>query len=820
MRISDLQNKKLISEGWNDPQFTLMEQRIIQPWVSSVERYVMEANLSQDQIKNLFTSIEQGADAAGGNRTALGKAKDIAGLPIEAVKWIDNQINKLGSLVQKAGPVKNADAKFEELKKKIGEKDSKVVQAVKAVSDWAKENPGKASVAVGILTAAAAIAGGPLGGAIAGFLARATKDVLQGSKLSTAVGKSMKTAAYGALAGMAFNYISDTITDNIANATDADITAQWDSLDAAAKADALAGVNAEYGGLVDQLNDAQTIKWSGNVNRFYFNYDVIMSPEQLSQLDKFESTLSGMKTFSPEWTEVTAKMHDFMQGVQADPQQDSLKAALEALKAAQEVEADPRVIQQAGLFDKVDNLEAFIQTAEEVNPKIAAAAQGAVTAAEKAEQNSQKASKPEEKQEGEAPAESKKYAGQKLSEGQVYLLFKRLETVNTHMLENKLMFESVFDAVVYYNRQTINEGPMDAIKKGVGKLKQAGKNLTTKVTADKLMKAWNKAGSPTDSDEVYNVIKGLGVADDVIKGTYDSMKIEVPKATDAPDADKDAGAADADTNADAPTDSTAGDAGSDTTDTGAADATAGGDEPAATDDATGDTATSSDPTGTGSATSAKDERYYLQKNTKDETKVDIIDKQTSKPIKNGVALAPEKAEPMSDQMNKEAGKFEPKTGERYTMQPNQQNPKTYDVVDTQTDKPVERGAALQPGDAEEMRDELNSQSTTSTTTSTTQQDGATDANTASTSGGEQPDATTDPQDGETPTADQNTPATADQNAPTDASPAPDNRGAGQGQDTAAPGGPQTAPVDINKLASDLKKLSPEQIEDAKKLLAA
>ena len=105
-----------------------------------------------------------------------------------------------------------------------------------------RKNPGKASVAVGILTAAAAIAGGPLGGAIAGFLARATKDVLQGSKLSTAVGKSLKTAAYGALAGMAFNYISDAVTDNIANATDADIMAQWDALDAAAKQDALTGV--------------------------------------------------------------------------------------------------------------------------------------------------------------------------------------------------------------------------------------------------------------------------------------------------------------------------------------------------------------------------------------------------------------------------------------------------------------------------------------------------------------------------------------------------------------------------------------------------
>ena len=47
------------------------------------------------------------------------------------------------------------------------------------------------------------------------------------------------------------------------------------------------------------------------------------------------------------------------------------------------------------------------------------------------------------------------------------------------------------------------------------------------------MTAWKKAGAPTDSDEVYNVIKGLGVADDVIKGTYDSMKIKTPSTAGA-----------------------------------------------------------------------------------------------------------------------------------------------------------------------------------------------------------------------------------------------------------------------------------------------
>jgi hypothetical protein len=40
-------------------------------------------------------------------------------------------------------------------------------------------------------------------------------------------------------------------------------------------------------------------------------------------------------------------------------------------------------------------------------------------------------------------------------------------------------------------------------------------NLTNKVTADKLMSAWKKAGSPTDSDQVLKIITSAGVTPDL-----------------------------------------------------------------------------------------------------------------------------------------------------------------------------------------------------------------------------------------------------------------------------------------------------------------
>ena len=80
------------------------------------------------------------------------------------------------------------------------------------------------------------------------------------------------------------------------------------------------------------------------------------------------------------------------------------------------------------------------------------------------------------------------------------------------------------------------EGPMDALKglagKAIGKAKTVGKNLTTKVTADKLNSAWQKAGSPMDSEKLKAFLTQQGVSSEVVDTVYSSMKI-----TDAPAAD-------------------------------------------------------------------------------------------------------------------------------------------------------------------------------------------------------------------------------------------------------------------------------------------
>ncbi len=111
------------------------------------------------------------------------------------------------------------------------------------------------------------------------------------------------------------------------------------------------------------------------------------------------------------------------------------------------------------------------------------------------------------------PAESFQHSGRLLSEGQVYLVFNRVTAANDRRLNEGLLFE----------------GPMDAIKGAAGKaagwLKTKGKNLTTKVTADKLNSAWQKAGSPMDSGELAQFLADQGVNDQVIKSVYAQLKL-------------------------------------------------------------------------------------------------------------------------------------------------------------------------------------------------------------------------------------------------------------------------------------------------------
>ena len=520
MRLDQIQKRKLITEGWNDSRLTLLETKVIIPFVQDIERYITEAQLTPDQINQLFTNVEQGATAAGGNRTLIGKGTD-------AAKFINTKMKELGQAVKKSGPVKNADAKFAELKAKIGAKDSKVVSAIQSVSDWAKENPGKASIAVAVLTVAASMAAGPMAGAIAGFISRASKDLLQGKDLSTAAGNAIKTAAIGAVAGA----IADAVGGNIevskpdveggASEVSASVSSD-DVTDAAGKesesvAQALSDMSPEeykleyaksiaerYQNMNGGMSDAMIQKMADNItlqgdfpNNFKANFDgtvvrgnIYLTPDELKAWEGF---VNPDDPFAPNGVlgkDTTQWLKDNVDGVK--DQIDAQAAADAAADAELKAKYDAMSPEEQRAYDKKQASEPIYTSGfDDYTP----------------------------------PGEPKyKTESKKLSSLQIETIIEWCDATPAVML---------------------TEGPLDVLKKGAGavggalkkgaaavgaKAAKVGKNMTTKITADKLNSAWKKAGSPTDSDAIANILRQQGVSDEVLAPVYKQMGAKLPAA--------------------------------------------------------------------------------------------------------------------------------------------------------------------------------------------------------------------------------------------------------------------------------------------------
>lgn len=129
----------------------------------SVGQKIVEAQLTSDQISQLFQQIEQDQTASGGNRTFVGKGKD-------AAEAVSNAYKDLKAKVADSKPMQNADALYDQAAEKLKQAtggDQGVMQYVQKYRDFAKAHPVAQSLIYGTLIAAAGITGAGAGGAAA-----------------------------------------------------------------------------------------------------------------------------------------------------------------------------------------------------------------------------------------------------------------------------------------------------------------------------------------------------------------------------------------------------------------------------------------------------------------------------------------------------------------------------------------------------------------------------------------------------------------------------------------------------------------------------
>lgn len=431
------------------------------------ETFLLEQTLTADQIKQLFANIEQGATAAGGNRTMLGKGKDV-------VDKANEIINNVGKWLQNTTPVKAFDQKFENLKadikQKLGGDDSKIVGGLQKLGELAKEHPGKTAAIVGILTAIASVAGGPVGGAIAGQVLRGSVELLKGEKLSTAIGKGIKTAALGYLSGKAFEIIGKAL--------------------GSMRLDSIPVPGAQDAGLEEVTFQAtrELRGWGQELKTTLKGFKVAVFPDDAEAIN---AAITAIQNGEPGAF-------------------DTLQALAREINSADYRDAMTDII-NAQYLDTVanDSLLNFIQGTAQAGQALS---QGAVAAGGVAADGAKQ-------QPAETPKEALEYNLRPLSEAQVSLLFKRISETNITMIAEGVIWEA--------GNEPEGQKP-SFMQKVMGKAGEIGKNLTTKVTASKLMSAWKKAGSPADSDALSDFLKQQGVNDQVIAQTYTDMKLPAP----------------------------------------------------------------------------------------------------------------------------------------------------------------------------------------------------------------------------------------------------------------------------------------------------
>ena len=442
MEYHVLESRKILRESCDG---LTTEQQIIVEGIYNDLMPLVEASLAPQQIQQLFGEIEKTATAGGDNRTGLGLGVDVA-------KEANNAINKFGTWLQNTTPVQAFDQKFEQLKDKVSAKFPKLAQQLSSIGEWAKENPGKTAAIIGLLTTLASMAGGPVGGAIAGQVLKGAAELLKGEKLSTAIGKGIKTAAYGFIAGKTFELLGDAIKGGA--------QVVKDNLFPNA-------LRLNMNQVFDEVGGELGTRWA--------NFEIkglVGRPEDINTAGKlFREAGQYWKAGDYEQSAATWKS---LEGLIADTFNDKQYIAQIASD-----QASRTMISQAA------------QAAQEATKYLGAAAQGAVAGAGVKGSLDKK--------------ESIEQHNRPLSEGQVYLVFKRI------------------------TESQLNEGPMDAIKglagKVMNKARTVGTNLTTKITADKLNSAWQKAGAPTDSEELKKFLTGQGVDTVAIDTVYKSMKI-------------------------------------------------------------------------------------------------------------------------------------------------------------------------------------------------------------------------------------------------------------------------------------------------------
>jgi hypothetical protein len=197
-----------MAEGLNNSKTIITEALIAQKLWENAGRKLMEAQLTADQITQIFQQVQQNATAAGGNRTLIGRGKDAA--DAVGTAWTDLK-DKIYNSKPMTGFAKQYDIAAEKLKQATGG-DAGAMKYIQKYRDFATKNPMLQSAIYAALIAAAGISGVGLAGAAALGLFKLVDQAIQGKDIRSAAWSGVKAGATAYAAGQIGQALKGTPT--------------------------------------------------------------------------------------------------------------------------------------------------------------------------------------------------------------------------------------------------------------------------------------------------------------------------------------------------------------------------------------------------------------------------------------------------------------------------------------------------------------------------------------------------------------------------------------------------------------------------------
>ena len=602
----------MFKENYTKPKVMITETRTYKLW-ESAGRKIVEAQLTPDQIQQIFQGAQDIETGGGNNRTMIGKGKDAATAVGKA--WEELKIK-----AQTSKPIDGFEKKYDALANRLKQAtggDQGAMKYVQYYRDFAKKHPIAQGVVYAALIAAIGLSGAGLGGAAALGLFKMTDKLLQGDKFTSAAYSGVKTGglAYGASQLAQQFRGADALPSNSAStadtvpststATDAIGSATDTATSTVSRFDQVVNNAVDY--KVKQGDTLSDILADRKINPEAFRRlpgnDVFFSPDGNPNIIKAGQTIklpdpadildlnkmSGSTPSDPnlakgygdtnfytgQYNQNSAYGLDAKNNLQ---QQDFGRLGsdngMSAARVAQDAggqtagpsQAEINQMRNQNLFRMQDQADAayYADKPDDVginqrnNDAVGTGMPGSAKPfgvgyspeyLEKAadpNRTGQYMISPEKAQAaldwqaqngGQVPNDappaidnsngfSKEYlekAADPNRTGKYLISPEKAQQLLGQMKESIQLSESqiflLIGKIVERHRR-IDEGIMDTIKGAAGKTadwaRTKGQNLTTKITADKLLQAWKKSGSPTDSDDVSKVMVGAGVPQETV----------------------------------------------------------------------------------------------------------------------------------------------------------------------------------------------------------------------------------------------------------------------------------------------------------------